>query len=168
MKYLSHNQGFCIGLMTATLQLITAAVLVGWFWSLMSDTKWNVFSCPLICCFRHGVHFIQKGKEFNKRTPKAEDPLLLPWIFGVIINHKTINENYLSVMQKGLRPYYIISYNKQGSFQMIIKITTMDQGLSEKIMYYGKSKICKKVHLCLHRVANLSFQSWALWLWNQN
>ena len=44
----------------------------------------------------------------------------------------------------GLCPYYIISYNKQGSFQMIIKIITMDQGLSEKVMYYGKSKICKK------------------------
>merc|ERR1712045_412483 len=60
-SYESKSKGFCIGLMTATLQLITAAVLVGWFWSLM-----------------HGVHFIQKGKEFNKRTPKAEDPLLLP------------------------------------------------------------------------------------------
>merc|ERR1712241_740748 len=58
-SYESKSKGFYIGLMTATLQLITAAVLVGWFWSLMSDTKWNVFSCPLICCFRHGVHFIQ-------------------------------------------------------------------------------------------------------------
>ena len=54
----------------------------------------------------------------------------------------------------GLCPYYIISYNKQGSFQMIIKITTMDQGLSENFMYYGKSKICKKVHLCLHLAAS--------------
>ena len=61
---------------------------------------------------------------------------------------------------KGLFPYYIISYNKQGSFQMITEdYTTRDQGLSEKIMYYGKSKICNKVHLCLHLVANLSFQS---------
>ena len=42
---------------------------------------------------------------------------------------------------------------------MIIKITTREQGLSQEIMYYGKSKICKKMHLCLHLVANLSFQS---------
>ena len=46
---------------------------------------------------------------------------------------------------------------------MIKKISTRNQELSEKIMYYGKSKICKKVHLCQHLVANISFQLGGLW-----
>ena len=44
----------------------------------------------------------------------------------------------------------------KGHSKWLQKITARNQGLSEKIMYYRKSKICKKVHLCLLLLANLS------------
>ena len=55
---------------------------------------------------------------------------------------------------KGLRPYYVISYNKQGSFKMI----TDDYNNGPRVVRKDYVQICKKVHLCLHLVANLSFQ----------
>merc|ERR1712012_121588 len=45
-------EGVGIGILTALLQLTTAFIIVGWFWSLM-----------------HGVYFIQKAKESKSQFP---------------------------------------------------------------------------------------------------
>jgi len=52
----SKSKGFWIGVLTAVLQMITALLLIGWFWSIM-----------------HGVHFIQKAKECSKQPGKKEN-----------------------------------------------------------------------------------------------
>ena len=106
--------------------------------------------------------------------------LLSDWT-KVSIDNKTIYKRYLLTERsslvppegtltiqvlyiKGLLPYYIISYNKQESFQMITKKNSKVPRVVRKD--YGSWKIqnMQESTSMLSSVANLSFQSGAFWL----